>query len=224
MNSSRIKIALILITLSTAFTAKAGASTFDAICGTIRCSIVLSKQEIKTPYGIVPTSRVSSWGGGGKSETDLIMGAGATYLLGPIGLIGFAAKTHDYNYALNGYDTKGNKIVVRIQFKNSKPAKKFALEMIEFTRLGMNDSRTASDIKRIESLMSEHGLNWVGDLPLGTLDEDYRQENAANNNNVVPEICWSKYLESNPQVKTWAEQNPDLALKAKRKYKNCPSD
>jgi len=149
MNSSRIKIALILITLSTAFTAKAGASTFDAICGTIRCSIVLSKQEIKTPYGIVPTSRVSSWGGGGKSETDLIMGAGATYLLGPIGLIGFAAKTHDYNYALNGYDTKGNKIVVRIQFKNSKPAKKFALEMIEFTRLGMNDSRTASDIKRI---------------------------------------------------------------------------
>lgn len=224
VNSFWIRFGASLTILTFVSTPKLFASNFDAICGTIRCSIVLSKNEIKTPYGIIPTSRVSSWGGGGKSETDLIMGAGATYLLGPIGLIGFAAKTHDYNYALNGYDTKGNKIVVRIQFKNSKPAKKFALEMIEFTRLGMNESRTASEIKRIESLMSKQGLKWVGDLPLGTLDTDYENEHTRGSNPIAQEKCWAKNLESNPQLKAWAKDNPDLALNAKKKYKDCQQD
>ena len=211
-----------MLTLTSIYTTKSIASSFDAICGTIRCSIVLSKEEIRTPYGIIPTSRVTSWGGGGKSETDLIMGAASTYLLGPIGLIGFAAKTHDYNFALNGYDTKGNKIIVRIQFKNSKPAKKFAMEMIDFTKLGMSSTRTASDIKRIESLMRQKGVSWVGYLPLGTLDEDYQQEQVGVNN-IDPERCWSKHLDSNPQLKIWAEKNPDLANKAKLKYKKCPT-
>ena len=228
-NRSQIKPFLlntgaILIAFTSIFTPRSFASSFEAICGTIRCTIVLSKEKIITPYGTIPTSRVSSWGGGGNSETDLIMGASGLYLLGPIGLIGFAAKTHDYNYALNGYDSKGNKTVVRIQFKNRKPAQKFALEMLEITRLGMNNSRTASEIKRIESLMSQQGLKWVGDLPPGTLDEGNRQEQSGKTKNMENERCWSEYLESNPRLKTWAKVNPNLAQKAQRAHRDCNSD
>lgn len=212
---------LLTLLISGIFAPRTEASSFDAICGTFRCTIDVSKEEIKTPYGIIPTSRVSSWGGGGKSEVDLIMGAGATYLLGPVGLLGFAAKTHDYNYALTGYNTKGNKVVVRIQFKNSKPAKKFAAEMLEFTRLGMSEARTASEIKQIEALMEDQGLSWVGDLKVGTLEQDFRRERSGNSPIINSKKCGSENLDSDPHLKDWANANPALAAKVRDQFTNC---
>ena len=203
------------------------ASTFDAICGTSRCRIKLEKEQIHTPYGIIPTSRVINWGGGGKTETDLIMGAGATYLLGPVGLLGFAAKVHDYNYSLTGYDVGGKKTVLRIQFKNSKPAKKFVSEMIEYTRLGMNESRSAVDIKRLEARMKANNIKWIGDLPLGSLDEDAMAEKNPSLSNekrsplTQASQYWSEHLENNPGLNKWAEKYPQLADQEKSKYKNC---
>ena len=203
------------------------ASTFDAICGTSRCKIKLEKEQIHTPYGIIPTSRVINWGGGGKTETDLIMGAAATYLLGPVGLIGFAAKIHDYNYSLLGYNVDGKKTVVRIQFKNSKPAKKFVSEMIEYTRLGMNESRSARDIKRLEAKMKRNNVKWVGDLPLGKLDEDaiVEKNHDSHTKNISSSTqgskCWSQQLKNNPGLNAWAKKYPQLADQEKKKFKNC---
>ena len=198
------------------------ASVFDAICGTIRCQITVNRERILTPYGVIPTSRVSSWGGGGKSEADLILGAGATYLLGPIGLLGFAAKTHDYNYALNGYNENGSKVVVRIQFKNKKPAQKFATEMVEFTRLGMNDSRTAKEIKEIERSMLLNNVKWVGDLPLIKLDQGSEPTRTrTKTNGDSSEICWMEKLDSNPALQEWANSNPELAEQQRIKHSSC---
>lgn len=200
------------------------ASEFDAICGTIRCQLTLSREKILTPYGVMPTSRVSSWGGGGRSESDLILGSSMTYLLGPVGLIGFAAKTHDYNYALNGYDSNGKKMVVRIQFKNKLPAQKFAKEMAEFTRLSMNDSRTAAEIKGLERLMKFHEVKWLGDLPPSHLDQGSRKFGGGHdelNKSKNSDRCWEQKLDSNPLLREWADSNPELAEQQKSKSSSC---
>ena len=188
--------------------------------------INLSKERINTPYGIIPTSRVSNWGGGGKSESDLIMGAGATYLLGPIGLIGFAAKTHDYNYSLTGYDLDGRRLSVRIRFLNKKPAIKFVNEMIEFTQLGMSETRTAKDIKALEAKMRSNDVKWVGDLPLGTLEQGYGNElNSSQDNSSIStsktKQCWSVKLKNSPSLSAWAKANPSLAIKYKSEFSDC---
>jgi len=143
---------------------QACASSFEAICGRSKCTIELKKEKITTPHAVIPTSRVANWGGGGKSKNDLILGTSTTYLLGPVGLVGFAAKVHDYNYSITGYNQEGEKIFTRIRFRNEKPALKFAEEMLEFTRLRMDQKRTASDIRRIEKMMKENSLTWVGEL------------------------------------------------------------
>ena len=66
------------------------AATYEAMCGNAECRITLIEFEIITPYGVIPASRVSNWGGSGASNNDLIMGAATTYLLGPIGLVGLS--------------------------------------------------------------------------------------------------------------------------------------
>ena len=204
----------------------ANAEIYEAICGSSKCVISLSNERINTPYGIIPTSRVSNWGGGGKSESDLIMGGGATYLLGPIGLIGFAAKTHDYNYSLTGYDLDGKRLSVRIRFLNKKPAIKFVNEMIEFTQLGMSETRTAKDIKALEAKMRSNNVKWVGDLPLGTLEQDYGNElNSSQDNSSIStsktKQCWSVKLKNSPSLSAWAKANPSLAIKYKSEFSDC---
>jgi len=223
-----LKKSLLLLTSALLFACALGAkaSTYEAICGSSKCVISLSKERINTPNGIIPTSRVSNWGGGGKSESDLIMGASATYLLGPIGLIGFAAKTHDYNYSLTGYDLRGKRISVRIRFLNKRPAMKFIEEMVEFTRLSMSETRTAKDIKSLEAKMRHDNVKWVGDLPLGTLDQDLKSElNSSPLHSSMQRNqkngCWTDKLKKSPNFAAWAEKNPSLAIKYKSEFNDC---
>ena len=64
-------------------------------------------------------------------------GVATTILFGPIGLLGFMAKNHDFNFIVNGYDNNGKKTTLNVQFKNDKPAKRFINEMQMLTKLGM---------------------------------------------------------------------------------------
>ena len=100
---------------------QACASSFEAICGRSKCTIELKKEKITTPHAVIPTSRVANWGGGGKSKNDLILGTSTTYLLGPVGLIGFAAKVHDYNYSITGYNQEGEKFLLGLGLETRSP-------------------------------------------------------------------------------------------------------
>lgn len=187
------------------------AETFSAICGTLgQCLINVEKGKISTPYGIIPTSRVASWGGTGSSQTDLILGGAATYLLGPIGLIGFAAKTHDYKFEITGYDLSGDKINLRLQFLNSKPAQRFAQTMAEATAMGMHQSRTAKEILELESKMKAEGVEWPGALKSENLFKSRysKTEKKFNQREGCKQI---NGLENDSNLQKWAKSNPSLA-------------
>ena len=214
----------ILLILSAALAASpASAGTYEALCGTAECTITLSPQAITTPYGIIPTTRVANWGGTGTSSQDLVLGAAATYVLGPVGLIGFLAKTHDYNYLITGYDQLGNRTSVQIKFQNNTPAKRFVQEMVEITGLGMGQVRTATDIKALERRVASHGISAIK-LPALSLDQEYAKEkgnSSAINVSERASECWSVYIARRPDVELWASANPKQAQEVRSKYGDC---
>ena len=73
--------------------ASAVAGTYEALCGGTKCTVYLSASEIRSPFGSIKPQRVTGWGGGGVSNTSVGTGVATTILFGPIGLLGFMAKT-----------------------------------------------------------------------------------------------------------------------------------
>ena len=106
-------------------------------------------ESLRSPYGSIKPQRVTDWGGGGDSDTAVGAGIATTILFGPIGLLGFLAKNHDFNFIVNGYDNAGKKTSISVQFKNDKPAKRFVNEMQLVTKLGMGQVRTAKEIMAV---------------------------------------------------------------------------
>ena len=129
------RAALFLSFITHSSTAFAG--NYNAICGGMKCNIYVSPEVITSPYGSIPTARVTNWGGGGDSSTAVGTGVATTIFLGPIGLLGFLAKKHDYNFLINGYDAEGKKTSMQFSFKNDKPAKRLINELQMTTQLGM---------------------------------------------------------------------------------------
>ncbi|WP_320677325.1 hypothetical protein [Prochlorococcus sp. MIT 1300] len=126
------------------------AGDYKALCGGTKCYISVNPEAISSPYGSIPAGRVTSWGGGGDSTTAVGTGVATTIFFGPLGLLGFLAKKHDFNFVINGYDDQGKKTSMQIQFKNAKPAKRFIQEMGMVTGLGMGQRRSAKQIRRNE--------------------------------------------------------------------------
>ena len=146
INASFSALFVSLLLLSTS--AKAG--VYEALCGGFECRVTVTPEKIISPFGVIPPRRVTSWGGAGDSSTSVGTGVATTLLLGPIGLAGFFAKDHDFDFLVSGYNEKGKKAYLQIQFKNNKPAKKFASEMFQVTGLGMGETRSADAIRRYE--------------------------------------------------------------------------
>ena len=126
------------------------AGVYEALCGGFECRVTVTPEKIISPFGVIPPNRVTSWGGAGDSSTSVGTGVATTLLLGPIGLAGFFAKNHDFDFLVSGYNEKGKKTYLQIQFKNNKPAKKFASEMFQVTGLGMGETRSAEEIRTHE--------------------------------------------------------------------------
>lgn len=131
--------------------ASAKAGNYDALCGGFECRVTVTPEKIISPFGVIPPRRVTSWSGAGESSTSVGTGFATTILLGPVGIAGFFVKDHDFDFLVSGYNDKGRKSYLQIQFKNNKPAKKFALEMFQVTGLGMGETRTAEEIRSHEA-------------------------------------------------------------------------
>lgn len=212
---------------SLVFTTPALAGSYQALCGGAKCTVHVSATEIRSPFGTIPTTRVTNWGGGGDSNTSVGTGVATTVLFGPLGLLGFLAKNHDFNFLVNGYDANGKKTSISVQFKNDKPARRFVDEMAQVTGIGMGQTRSASDIKKLEA---EQSLNDLDSAAGGgfTLDDAAsleeaasKEEQLAGETSTPSGNCWSDYLDENPGMKAWAEANPTMAEDTKSKFDDC---
>ena len=134
-------------------TASVQAGTYEAMCGGTKCTVNINGRQINTPLGTIPAKRVTQWGLTGKSKTNISTGVWTTVLLGPIGLLGFAAKHSDYNFLVNGYNQQGDKTSLQFKFKSNKPVETLMQEMPMVTGIGMGEIRTALEIKKNEGLI-----------------------------------------------------------------------
>jgi hypothetical protein len=82
------------------------AAVYQALCtGASECTVTLANGQIGTPGLVIQREQVLSWSQGGSgTKTDVGMGVAATVLFGLPGLIGFAAKKHDYTFSINYVD------------------------------------------------------------------------------------------------------------------------
>ena len=205
-------LALIATTLTLALApAAALAGSYEALCGGTKCTIQVSPQGIDSPQGSIPASRVSYWSVNGESSTSVGTGVATTILFGGIGLLGFLAKNHDFDFTVDGYDAEGRRVAMQFKFKNNKPAKRLTSELYQVSGLAMGRQRSINEIQAIES--GEAPLNAMqGTIEPALATTKQRQLNCGR---VLQDYnCnYDAYLEANPSVKAWAESNPELAAK-----------
>jgi len=198
-------------------TVPAWAGEYRALCGGSDCNVTITPDLITSPYGSIPPSRVTYWGSVGDSKTSVGTGVATTILFGGIGLLGFLAKNHQYNFTINGFDQEGRKATMQIEFKNDKPAKQMMAELSALTGLGMGQTRTAEEI-----LAAEQGKEQT----LGSLGRDQAspQLGPMKPRKAIAEAktnCWSAYLKNNPAMLKWAEANPAQAEQNKKRFDDC---
>jgi hypothetical protein len=195
------------------------AGQYEALCGGSKCIVIVSPTGVSSLYGTIPAKRVTYWGNSGESKTSIGTGVATTILFGGIGLLGFLAKNHQYNFTVNGFDASGKAVSMQFEFKNDKPAKLLAQELIAVTGLGMGQTRTIEEIKAAES----NGQQGLGEMPkqsTGLEPATLRQSNSSSTVN-ASKNCWSSYLNNNPAIKKWAESNPAQAEQNKKRFADC---
>jgi hypothetical protein len=212
----RIAQSLLLGSLTISYCAAATASEFQALCGGVKCTVSITPELISSPYGQIPPSRVTYWGSSGDSKTSVGTGVATTILLGGIGLLGFLAKNHQYNFTINGFDAEGKKASMQIEFKNDKPAKLLMSELTAFTGLGMGQTRTAEEI-----LAAEQGVEPTLETLGASKEETLLGPKGSKKQEVAQKNCWSTYLENNPAMQKWAEANPAQAEQNNKRFDNC---
>ena len=182
------------------------AGVYQALCtGGSACSVTLMNGQIAMPGLTIPKESILSWSQGcSGTKTDVGMGVGGLILFGLPGLIGFAAKKHDYMYSINYVDSTGNIQATAIAFKNNTPANQFMMEMMGMTGLTVGQVNTSLQA-RIDQIRAESA-------------EKARVASLDCARPLKPYSCnWQSYLDANPTVKAWADRNPALVPAEKAK-------
>ena len=194
------------------------AGEYQALCDGIKCTIVITPDLIKSPSAEISTSRVSFWGRTGQSKSSIGTGVTTTVLFGGIGLLGFLAKDHHYDFTINGFDASGQKASIHFEFRNDVPVKQLSSELESLTGLAMGQTRTIQEIlakeqgqeQRLPSLVNKDSAPVLGKV---------QQPTASTSQ--PPKNCWSTYLTTHPAMQVWAEANPTQAKQNKKKFDDC---
>lgn len=192
---------------------------YEALCGGTNCTVVVTPEAIRSPFGSIPSRRVTYWGNSGESKTSVGTGVATTLLFGGIGLLGFLAKNHQYNFTVNGFDTDGKAVSMQFEFKNDKPAKLLMQELVAVTGLGMGQTRTVEEIKAAEIGEPVGPGAMSGQVPtLGAMGS-LRTPGASSGTD--GKNCWSHYLQKNPAMQQWASANPAQAEQNRQRFDDC---
>jgi hypothetical protein len=177
----------------------ARAGVYQALCsGGQNCTVTIANGALSLPGQNIPRERILSWSQGGSgSKTDVGLGVATTVLFGIPGLLGFGAKTHDYTFTITHVDGSGNLQNATVGFRNNVPANQFMMEMMGMSglTLGQVNPELQEQLETLRSEATEKAR--LASLDCARVLKLYR-------------CSWSAYLDGNPSVKTWAENNPQL--------------
>lgn len=137
--------AFIALTPSTAL-----AGSYNALCGGSKCTINVSSQGVRSIQGTIPPSRISYWSVNGESSTSVGTGVATTILFGGIGLLGFLAKNHDFDFTVDGYYSEGRKVAMQFKFVNNKPVKKLTSQLYRISGLAMGRQRSVAESRQLK--------------------------------------------------------------------------
>ena len=173
------------------------AAVYQALCtdGT-ECTVTLANGQIGSPGLVIQKEQVLSWSQGGSgSKTDVGMGVAGVVLFGLPGLIGFAAKKHDYTFSINYVDAAGNIQATGVGFKNNVPANQFMMEMMGMT--GLSVGQVNNDLQgRIDQIKAETAEKArIASLDCARALKTYS-------------CSWNTYVAANPAVQIWANKYP----------------
>jgi hypothetical protein len=173
------------------------AAVYQALCsGGSECTVTLANGQIGMPGLVIQKDQVLSWSQGGSgSKTDVGMGVAGVVLFGVPGLIGFAAKKHDYQYTINYVDEAGNTQAAAVGFKNNVPANQFMMEMMGMTGLSIGEVN-----KELQSKLAQIKAEAAEKARIAALDCS-RVVKAYG-------CSWSAYVAANPAVQIWANKYP----------------
>ena len=62
--------------------------------------------------------QIASWSVNGESSTSIGTGVETTILFEGIGLLGFLAKNHDFDFTIDGYNAEGEKVAMHYAVQN----------------------------------------------------------------------------------------------------------
>ena len=175
------------------------AAVYQALCsGGAECTVTLANGQIGMPGLVIQKDQVLSWSQGGSgSKSDIGMGVAGVVLFGVPGLIGFAAKKHDYQYTINYVDEAGNTQAASIHFKNNVPANQFMMEMMGMTGLSIGEVN-----KELAPKLAQMKT-----------ESEYKARLAALDCSRVVKAygcSWSAYVSANPAVQIWASNYPSM--------------
>ena len=173
------------------------AAVYQALCtGGTECTVTLANGQIGSPGLVIQKEQVLSWSQGGSgSKTDVGMGVAGVVLFGLPGLIGFAAKKHDYTFSINYVDAAGNIQATGVGFKNNVPANQFMMEMMGMT--GLSVGQVNNDLQgRIDQIKAETAEKArIASLDCARAIKTYS-------------CSWNTYVAANPAVQIWANKYP----------------
>lgn len=175
------------------------AAVYQALCsGGTECTVTLANGQISMPGLVIQKGQVLSWSQGGSgSKTDVGMGVAGVVLFGLPGLIGFAAKKHDYQYTINYVDEAGNTQAASVGFKNNVPANQFMMEMMGMTGLSIGEVN-----KELEPKLAQMKAVAAEKARIAALDCSQALKAYG--------CSWSAYAAANPAVQIWASKYPAM--------------
>ncbi len=175
------------------------AAVYQALCtGGSECIVTLANGQIGTPGLIIQKEQVLSWSQGGSgSKSDVGMGVAGLVIFGLPGLIGFAAKKHDYSYSINYVDDAGNIQATSVGFKNNVPANQFMMEIMGMTGLSVGEVNKELQV-RIDQIRAEAAEKArIASLDCALALKTYN-------------CSWSGYVAANPAIQIWAKKYPTM--------------
>ena len=184
------------------------AGVYQALCsGNSECTVTMANGQISAPGVVIQKDQVLSWSQGGSgSKTDVGMGVAGLVVFGLPGLIGFAAKKHDYQYTISYVDETGTIQSTSIGFKNNVPANQFMMEMMGIT--GLSVGEVNKDLQaRLEQIKAEASEKArIAALDCARVLKPY-------------DCSWNAYLTANPAVQIWANKYPAMVPSEKARLR-----